>query len=318
MNKTDRMLAIVLKLQSAGKGKAEDLAKTFETSKRTIYRDIQALSEAGVPIIAVPGQGYALQEGYFLPPLSFSSEEATMLLLGGEYIAQNLDDHYKAGVRTACLKIETVLPHTVKQEVNQLRDQIQFVPVAAPDTPFLKEIRRAVLERRVLRFSYHSRTNFASVPAKTTEREADPYSLTFYDGAWYMAAYCHSHQDVRNFRLERIEQLTLLPKTFVRPPNFKAGLAPDEFDTQFKVTAQVLFEPSVARWVKEARFFYVTAYQDTPQGLLVTLRLRQIQDAVQWLLSWGRNVKVLAPLELGECLQTEAALILQMYQTNNI
>ncbi len=74
MNRTDRLLAIVLELQGRGKRRAEDLAETFETSKRTIYRDIQALCETGVPIVSIPGRGYSLVEGYFLPPLSFTTD----------------------------------------------------------------------------------------------------------------------------------------------------------------------------------------------------------------------------------------------------
>src|SRR5207248_11641794 len=89
MNRTDRLLAIVLELQCKGRQRAEDLASTFETSKRTIYRDISALGQAGVPLISVPGRGYALMKGYFLPPLSFSADEATMLLLGSDFMAQN-------------------------------------------------------------------------------------------------------------------------------------------------------------------------------------------------------------------------------------
>ena len=74
MNRTDRLLAIVLELQGKGHQRAEDLAETFETSKRTIYRDIQALGQAGVPLISTPGRGYSLMKGYFLPPLSRSEE----------------------------------------------------------------------------------------------------------------------------------------------------------------------------------------------------------------------------------------------------
>lgn len=81
MNRTDRLLAIVLELQGKGRQRAEDLAATFETSKRTIYRDIQALGQAGVPLISVPGHGYSLMKGYFLPPLSFTTDEATMLVI---------------------------------------------------------------------------------------------------------------------------------------------------------------------------------------------------------------------------------------------
>lgn len=76
MNKTERQLAITLELQRSKTLRAEDLASQFETSVRTIYRDIQALSEAGVPILGAPGQGYSLMEGYFLPPVRFTAEEA--------------------------------------------------------------------------------------------------------------------------------------------------------------------------------------------------------------------------------------------------
>src|SRR4030095_14369609 len=95
MNRTDRLLAILLELQRKGARRAEDLAATFETSNRTIYRDIQALSESGVPVVAQPGVGYSLVEGYFLPPVSFSVDEATMLLLGGDSAAQNFDAQYR-------------------------------------------------------------------------------------------------------------------------------------------------------------------------------------------------------------------------------
>src|SRR5438034_11136074 len=101
MNRTDRLLAIVLELQGRGRLRAEDLAATFETSKRTIYRDIQALSESGVPLLAVPGQGYELMEGYFLPPLSFTTAEASMLLLGSDFVAQNFDAEYRAVAESA-------------------------------------------------------------------------------------------------------------------------------------------------------------------------------------------------------------------------
>src|SRR5262249_31219100 len=101
MNRTDRLLAIVLELQRKGARRAEDLAATFETSKRTIYRDVQALCESGVPVVAQPGVGYSLVEGYFLPPVSFSLDEATMLLLGADSAAQNFDAQYRAAARSS-------------------------------------------------------------------------------------------------------------------------------------------------------------------------------------------------------------------------
>src|SRR6266542_5902237 len=116
MNRTDRLLAIVLELQRKGQQRGEDLAMTFEVSTRTIYRDIQALCEAGVPIIAVQKKGYSLAEGYFLPPLHFTTEEALILALGSDFIGHSFDDQYRAAAFAASRKIDAVLPDPLRQE----------------------------------------------------------------------------------------------------------------------------------------------------------------------------------------------------------
>lgn len=108
MNKTDRLLAIVLELQGRRVLRAEDLAAQFETSVRTIYRDIQALSEAGVPIIGTPGTGYSLMEGYFLPPIRFTIEEAMTLLIGTDFVEQRFDDAYRDRAIVARKKLRSL------------------------------------------------------------------------------------------------------------------------------------------------------------------------------------------------------------------
>src|SRR5215470_2098404 len=110
MNRTDRLLAIVLELQRHRTRRAEDLAGSFEVSIRTIYRDIQALSEAGVPIVAIQKKGYSLAEGYFLPPLHFTTEEALILALGCDFIGHSFDEQYRAVAEAASRKIDAVLP----------------------------------------------------------------------------------------------------------------------------------------------------------------------------------------------------------------
>lgn len=97
MNRIDRLLAIVLELQRQKRSyyRAKDLAATFEVSHRTIYRDLIALREMGVPIAVVERQGYALIEGYFLPPLSFTVDEALILALGSDFMAKNFDEQYR-------------------------------------------------------------------------------------------------------------------------------------------------------------------------------------------------------------------------------
>jgi predicted DNA-binding transcriptional regulator YafY len=316
MNRTDRLLAIVLELQGRGRQRAEDLAATFETSKRTIYRDIQALCESGVPIISVPGQGYSLMPGYFLPPLSFTTEEATMLLLGSDFMAQNFDAQYRNAAQSASRKIESVLPERLRDDVDYLQHNIRFISAGSSGSPAehekLQLLRRAIIERHTINFCYHTRHGHVKEGMQTS-RDADPYGLIYLSNTWNLVAYCHLRQDRRNFRLDRMDNVTILPRTFQRSPAIKFQYD-RERDHQRSIVVRALFDQTIARWVRENRFFFTTDIEETPQGLLVTLSVRQENDVVQWLLGWGRHVQVLEPLSLRRLLAEEATAMLHHYQ----
>src|SRR2546421_12592019 len=333
MNRTDRLLAIILELQGKGWQRAEDLAETFETSKRTIYRDIQALGEAGVPVVSLPGRGYSLMKGYFLPPLSFTTDEATMLLLGSDLVAQSFDAQYRSAALAASRKIEGVLPEKLREEVRSLQDSIRFVTTNAMEQPGetekLLQLRRAILQRSTIRFRYftrhpsstaetegdpgvptHHRTSPAA-PAQST-READPYGLVHFLNAWHVIAYYHMRQGIRNFRLDRIDDLVLLPKTFQRPANFK--MSESKAEQRRSLLVRALFDKEVARWVRESRSYYVTTEEETADGLLVTLKAHQESEVLQWLLSWGSHVRVLEPEALRQRITEEAQGMLQNHR----
>ncbi|MBI5568216.1 MAG: YafY family transcriptional regulator [Chloroflexi bacterium] len=302
MNRTDRLFAIILELQAKGQLRAEDLAAIFETSKRTIYRDMQALAEAGVPIVSMTGQGYSLTEGYFLPPLRFSTEEAIMLLLGSASIAHSFDEHYCSAAASASRKIEAVLPELLRAEVREVQDCITLIVDAAneQESDLLRQLRRAILERRQVRFRYHARSREGAAQL----REVDPYGLVNFGGTWYLMGHDHLRHDLRHFRLERMEALSLSAHHFARPVDFRVELrAPTN---ERPLVVRVLFDRDVARWVRESRNFFVVQEEDTPQGLLVTLRVREAEEIVSWLLSWGGRVRVLEPEVIRQRL-TEAA-----------
>jgi predicted DNA-binding transcriptional regulator YafY len=335
MNRTDRLLAIILELQGKGRQRAEDLAETFETSKRTIYRDIQALGEAGVPIISIPGFGYSLMKGYFLPPLSFTTDEATMLILGSDLMAQSFDAQYRSAALAASRKIENVLPEKLRDEVRYLQDSIRFVTTNAMEQPTetekLLQLRRAVIQRNTIRFRYftrhpsstaesegksvvsvHHRTSSATTAPVQSTREADPYGLVHFLNAWHVIAYCHLRQDIRNFRLDRIDDLVLLPKTFQRPANFKMGES--QSGQRRRMLVRALFDKEVARWVREFRSYYITSEEETPDGLLVTLKPHQESEVLQWLLSWGSHVRVLEPETLRQRIAQQAQGMLRNHR----
>jgi predicted DNA-binding transcriptional regulator YafY len=317
MNRTDRLLAIVLELQGKGRQRAEDLAATFETSKRTIYRDIQALGEAGVPLISVPGRGYSLMKGYFLPPLSFTTDEATMLLLGSDFTAQNFDAQYRSAAQSASRKIESVLSEKLRDEVRYLQDSILFISSGSTEditeTEMVRQLRRAIIERATVRFCYHTRYVRNGQSTQQT-READPYGLVHYANAWHLVAYCHLRQDIRNFRLDRMENLELLSRTFQRPTDFKMHQRRQE-EAQ-RVVVRALFDQEVARWVRESRSYFTVAEEESAQGLLVTFQVRQESEILQWLLSWGRHVQVLEPESLRSMIAEEAVGMLRNHQND--
>lgn len=158
MNRTDRLLAIVLELQRHRRSacRADDLASLFEVSKRTIYRDIQALCVAGVPIAVAGRQGYSLAEGYFLPPVRFTTDEALILALGSEFMANTFDDDYRVAAQNAYRKIDAILPQTLQHQVEQLKRGLQFSAKRLGDDQrgLLRRIRLAVAERRRIRLHY--------------------------------------------------------------------------------------------------------------------------------------------------------------------
>ena len=314
MSHTDRLLAIVLELQAHRWRRAEDLARTLETSKRTIYRDLVALGQAGVPIVSTPGRGYALVEGYFLPPVSFTADEATILSLGADVMARSFDRQYQAAAQSAASKITAALPERLREDVEDLRERIRVGPERVALRPAveatLRTLRGAVVACQRVRFHYYARQG--GEPGASW-READPYALTRIGGVWYLHAYCHLRRDHRNFRLDRIEGLTLLDQTFARPTSLPVYARRPEVGPG--VEARILFDAQAARWAREAPSFFTIAEEDTTDGgLLVTLRMRQEEDVVQWLLDWGSHARVLEPPSLRQRIAEEAAALLSLYQ----
>ncbi len=313
MNRTDRLLAIILELQAKGHLRAEDLAAIFETSKRTIYRDMQALTEAGVPIVSMTGQGYSLMEGYFLPPLRFTTEEAIMLLLGSDNIARSFDEYYRRAAASASRKIEAVLPEPLRAEVREVQDSVRLIGEAAneQEVELLRQLRRAILERRRVRFRYYARSREGA--AQT--RETDPYGLVNINRVWYLVAHDHLRHDVRHFRLERMENLTLLDKHFARPSGFQ--MKPPDVERDRPLVIRVLFDHDVARWVRESRNYFVVREEHTAEGLLVTLRVREADEIMPWLLSWSGGVRVLEPDPVRQRLIDGAQAILKKNSTSS-
>lgn len=309
------MLAIVIELQRRGVLRAEDLAGRFETSVRTIYRDMQALSEMGVPVAGATGIGYSLMEGYFLPPVSFTAEEATALLVGADFVELRLDTEYGSNASSAQEKIEAILPDHVREETARLRSAIRLLNDGAATTrggekEAFEQLRRAIVQKRKIRFGY-SKNLPGPDGHRHSERTADPYGLVFTQGAWVLVAFCDLRGEVRHFRLSRMTELAVLDATFEVLPGFSLQQRRRADDRN--VIVRMLVDPAIADLVRGSDNFYMETFEPGEEGWLATFRVRQVEELLQWTLGWGASVRVLEPESLRDRMRAEIESMRKRY-----
>lgn len=203
MNKLERLTGILLLLQERSLT-AGQIAEHFEVSRRTVLRDIQALSELGVPVEAVagPGGGYRLGEVYLLAPLPLTAREAALLLLSLSALSRLGDVPFAAEHASLLVKIRALLPHPPPEEVARLLAVLAVdVPERRQRTPFLEALVQAAQARQAVRVVYRS------VERESTQHLL-PLVITTQNGFWYCRAYAFEHEEERMYRVDRIQALT--------------------------------------------------------------------------------------------------------------
>lgn len=313
MNRTDRLLAILIELQRKQIVTAKSLAEKFETCTRTIYRDMQALSASGVPIFSMPGQGYSLMDGYFLPPIQFKPEEAVTLLLGSNYVENNFDSAFSTHAKSAKEKLESILPSEQQKKVKELIGTFRFLSGTFSHQKFAQELlekqlillQEAIQKQQCVSFSYRKPNQ-----NDKTARTVNPYGLVNISGIWYLVAHCLLRQQIRHFRLDRMSDLQEEHKFFQKPEEF---YLPDyEPKDDRTVIIHLLFHPTISHKIIESRYFYIDTYEHKKDGFHVFLKTRGIDEVFPWVLSWGSQVKVLGPTILSEKVREEAKKLLQI------
>jgi len=213
MNRLDRLTSILIQLQSKRLITAREIAKRYEVTIRTIYRDIQTLRLAGIPIGEEEGKGYFLVEGYRLPPVMFTTEEARALLTTSKILNYHSEDSLKQNYESALLKIKAVLPLKDKDKLEFLNSRIGFHKPWAPASLYLDNIQHSITESVKLKIKYQSKKE-----EQITERTIQPYAVYFSGAVWTTIAFCELRQEIREFRLDRIKELKS-QQTHFKPDN---------------------------------------------------------------------------------------------------
>jgi predicted DNA-binding transcriptional regulator YafY len=298
MNRIDRLFAILLELQHKRRLRAQDLAWQFEVSKRTIYRDLSALNQMGVPLAALPGEGFELVEGYYLPPLMFTENEAVALILGSRLLTQQSAGSLAQSADSVLAKIKVALPDPVRARSESLTDIISFFTPKAKfdlDDPQLLLIQNAIQEKRVLHLRYRGYQK-----EEVTERDVEPHQLFYADGVWYLEAYCRWRKGMRDFRLSRMEAVTPRRETFQKKRTGKSQAQP-------VIVIKIRFAPNAIRWVREQQHYgYQGDEQEAPPGTVMVYQVNQESEIIPWILGWGASAEVLSPKELRKRLRETA------------
>jgi predicted DNA-binding transcriptional regulator YafY len=273
---------------------------------RTVYRDIDALSQAGVPVAAMPGEGYRMVEGYHLPPIAFTAEEAVQLLLGADLARELGTSGQREATRAATAKVEAALRPETRMEVERTRERVRVSGWKHHEaSPWLPALHRSVIEDRALRLRYHS---FSS--DEVTERDVEPYFLTYYSNDWHVVGYCRLRQAMRDFRASRIREATLLPEQFARRIDVVPYQRENGHDHQ---ELRIWIEASTLPWAREALPYGFEREEPGEGGSIFILTLWDLRRVLPWILGWGTAARVLSPTSVADRVRGEAEALVQRY-----
>lgn len=302
MNRIDRLTAILIQLQTKRTITAQEVADRFEISTRTVYRDIRALEEAGVPIGAEAGKGYFIMEGYHLPPVMFTKKEASAMLVGGKLLELQPDESTKEYFNNALLKVKSVLRFQEKDHLENLEDHVYIMPqprhknINFPNN-FLADIQLAIVARNLISFDY-----FSNYKGEYTSRTVEPSGLCYYSDQWHLIAFCQLRQDFRDFRLDRISKLTTKPDVYIkdRKDDFQ-NFVKKIMDGSSLMEVKVKLDKEVRRYISSQKFYYgYMGEEEKDDKLIMTFMTPNLEYFGRWMLMYGSSMSAVSPPELKD------------------
>lgn len=314
MNRTDRLVAIVMHLQGRRVVRAEELAAHFEINIRTVYRDIAALAESGVPVCGEAGVGYTLMKGYHLPPVMLTAEEAMALFVGGEMVKQFADASMRTPMASSLAKLRSVLPRERQDDLDRLSQATAIFGESSRlpsglDQRLLLPIQQAIVARRILKMTYRARAR-----DEDTVRDVEPLGVTYHSGAWYLVAWCRLRKDFRYFKIERMRALEVLPERFAPRPDFSLREHLRAWrDSAERFVVCVWFSSEAMERAKRESYAEIKTEQAAQGGFEVTMETFSLEWLARWILSFGADAEALAPAKLRALVESEAKALLLRY-----
>jgi predicted DNA-binding transcriptional regulator YafY len=301
MNRIDRISAILIQLQSRRVVKAQAIADRFGISLRTVYRDMSSLEEAGVPIIGEAGVGYSLADGYRLPPIAFTLEEATAFITAEKLVETLTDEVNGSNYKSAMYKVRAVLRNADKDYLDGIDSRIEVLksrrqPALQAGLNPLQIILKAIAERKALNLDYFSYYRQAN-----TQRCVEPVGVFYLDNYWHLIAWCRQKQDYRDFRFDRMLNVQLLNETIAtHHPTLK-----DYLDGIYKernlLKVVLVMDKKASLHLGEQKFYHGYVGEAEKDGQVeMTFLTLSLEGFARWYMMFGDCARIVEPNDLRE------------------
>ncbi len=309
---TSRVLTVLELLQARPSITGPELAARLEMDVRTVRRYIMHLQDVGIPVEATIGRhgGYRLRPGFKLPPLIFTEEEATAIMLGLLTSTWLEVEQSSAAIEGALAKVSRVLPQKARERLQAATSHIVLYPhnqQARPDASLLIDLSGAIhaSQRIVIDYLSHHKEG--------TRRKVEPYGITGWKGHWYLGGYCCLRQGYRSFRLDRIQNLQILDETFERVEDFDfEAFIRQKYTTRGR-QIEIEFQADLATVRQKISTLYGTL-TPTPNGVLLQDQYDDLEGMARYLMALNLPFVVHQPAELRDVLRQLGERMIQMSQ----
>jgi len=318
----ERLLKLIQALESGRSYTASDLAEVVGVSRRTVFRDLDLLSQAGISYsYDHPTKRYSIERVAHLPPVTLTHAEALSLMIATRYVMERriVPDHVAA--TSAALKLESMLPESIRDHCGSLLAHTDIIPAPASDNTSIVDtlslLQYAALKRVKVDLQYDSYYD-----GRVIEVTVHPYRVVYVHRGWYTVGFSEQHEAFRTFKIERVLSIKVLASRFQvdRAFNLQSyfGNAWSMIRGDKRFLVRIRFSPKVAGNVDEINWHRTQRTHFEEDGsLLFEVEVDGVDEIAWWVLGYGDQAEVLEPPELREIIVRRVRRLIERYESSS-